>query len=581
MNRFYCCVFALVLPIAFSSNRHQEEFCLISGFPIKKLAEEDVCRSEIFGKKLERIVEKKPSIDMTPFIQQPTKGQRLILVPRNSDLTIRLDDHVAYQLRQRQQVHNTRNDDSMVVPLQMNGFKVLSGLSDEIIQQHDSNHTFDRQIENEFSNEDVVPLLLKSHPGQALIPLHTDRISGGYMLEQLDYVEIGIGPESDAIQIRLQQPNELSRKRNIDDDTFRYSLVNADGLVFIVSSSQLTVGSPVTMTSWLNQDDDIDDFDIRVSRFVANFDYRCPFIINTDGSLSPFEAPHLAIGISRFPAVTLIERFSPNRLIFQDPETFWNAPAPVNGTALVLKSHPGLAVVSYPRYRGAFGLVNMMDVVVGPAFNDTYRTLKVFPRDNVIHHEFTLRNTYGEYLVPMNMKVDLDVPLRLMKYNVSQSTFVNVVLSHVLQKEKNATWIINLEGSISPLNAPHLVLGCKYISDFVDRDVGTKQRLMWQSNIVKDDSKNRNAVESTRTDDGNLSVHYLAWILIEAGYIRLVTLIVAIAMIIVIKFVPMSIWTILILQLTLGTVPCIVYVGFEISSLATKAIFKRFKKKNG
>jgi hypothetical protein len=584
MNRLYFVLTMLLrsTTLLTSCTPHDQLCRLSDDFPIQKISDKDVCHlEESIDENTKRAVELQRRVDMTSFVQNPTKGQRLILVPRNSDLTIRLDDNVSYQLRQRQQLHNTNSDDLMGVPLSINGFKVMSELAEEIFLHHDTNHTTDRQrVDKEVSKKDAVPLLLKSHPGQALVPLHKDLMSGGFMLEQLHYADIGIGSESEAIHVRLQEPTVLSRSGDNNDGTIRYALINTDGWVFIVSSSQLKVGSPVTMTSLLNLDDNVGDIDIALAYFATNIEYRCPFVVNTDGSISPLEAPHLAIGISRFPAVTLMERFSPNRFIFQNAETFWNAPAPVNGTALVLKSHPGLAVVTYPRYRGAFGLVNVMDVLVGPANNDTYRTLHLLARDSFRHHDFTLRDATGANLVPMSMNLFPDVPLKLMKYNVSQSTFVNAVLSLLIQTERNATWIINAEGSISPVNAPHLVLGCRYVSDFVDKEIAMKHRLMLQSNVMMDETHRTTVVQSKLVGNENRILHGFVWFLIVEGYLRFVALVIIISMIVVIKLVPMSIWTMIVLQLTLGTVACVFYIICIISSLATRALFTRFKKQN-
>ena len=572
MTRYYAVIIVTILRGATCTahNYQEQQYCPAVDFPIPTTSDTEICRPESLGKS-----SRPTTVDMTSFVQYPTPGQRLILVPRASDLTILLNDHVAYQLRQRQQLHNTKSDDFMDVPLQMNGYKVVSHLAGETILQYESNHTIDMI----FTKKEMVPLLLKSHPGQALVPLQPDPMGGGFMMEQLDYVDVGIGPESAAIPIRLREPEVLTRKGNTNDDSLRYALVNADGLVFIVGSSQLKVGSPVTMTSWLN-DDGSDDINVTLSQFVTKFHYRCPFVVNTDGSLSPLEAPHLAIGISRFPEVTLMKRFSANRLLVKDVATFWNAPAPVNGTPLVLNSHPGLAVVEYARYRGAFGLAYMMDVSIGPANNDTYRTLHLFSRDAVRHHEFSLRDRYGAYLVPMNMNLQIGTPLRLIRYNVSESEFASTALSILIYIRPIARWIINLDGSISPLNAPHLVLGCRHVSQFVDRDFATKQRLIWQSNAIVDDKKDKGVAPATSVGDEERLFHFLIWFLIVEDYFGYVVLILAVAIVVVIKLFPLSIWVMLLLQLTLGTVACSFYVGFKMGSLVTTAIFKRFKKNN-
>jgi hypothetical protein len=587
---------------------------------VKNLFEEDICypsddddavkySAHNKGNEIpESIVADEANVDMSSLVRSPSKGQRLILVPRTSDLKVLLDDNVAYQLRQRQQLHNVQQDDLMeVLPWEKNRLTILPQLSELVREQQDQNNnshtTYRTVLEKEFSKNDAVPLLLKSHPGQALVQLQSGPTSGGFMLEQNDYVDIGIGPEQEAIHIRLREPQVLSRKDDTDimhlheqqvlsrkggtdDVTRRYVLVSEDGMLLVVSSTTLKIGAPVTMTSWLYKADDDGDTELLDSHFSMDLDYRCPFIVNIDGSISPYEARDLVIGISRFPSVTLVERYSSHRFIFKYADTLWNAPAPVNGTPLVLRSHPGLAIVSYPIYRGVYGMANMMDVVVGPANNSTFLTLHLHPLDYRRHHHYTLQDTkYGLGLVPLNLKLEAGVPLRFMKYNLTESVLGTFALSTLLYATNNATWVVNLDGSISPLSAPHLVIGCAYISEYVDKQHVTEQRLMsWkyheQQNIIEDNTQWRKVVSVSFAADEYRLVHTIVWFLIAEDYIRHLFFVFVFVALVFIKMVPLPLWMTIVVRLCFGLTASLCYLGFQVGLLVTKAIFKHSKKQN-
>jgi hypothetical protein len=389
-------------------------------------------------------------------------------------------------------------------------------------------------------------------------------------------VELGIGSEDDSVKIRLREPIvESSRLLYSSSDLLsRYSLVREDGSLLIVSSTEFVHGSPVTMTSWLSptNDDVAPTFEAAELHFFADLEGRGSFIVHEDGTLSPLQAQDLVVGIAPYPAVTLVERSSVHCFLFRDADDFWRAPAPLNGTPLVLKSHPGLALTAGPLYRGAFGIAEIQDLVVAPV--GEVEIVNLTSMDFKKHHEFTLSTTNKMDLMPLNLYVDVHVPLRLVKYNASQASFASTLLSFLLLGP-NSTWVINSEGSISPLNAPHLALGCYYISDYVDPQLAV-QRLSWHPPLRRGD---RDANE--QMTPGVLRVlHQLFWILFSDGYYRHFLFSAILIALFLIRLVPWPIWMTIIVRLWFGTTASSFFLGLYIGVSLTKAAFKWLKSRS-
>lgn len=337
---------------------------------------------------------------------------------------------------------------------------ILPELS-EYVRHQDKNHTLPRLLVDDESVPESVPLLLQSHPGLAIVPLSSTFAEAGFMLlEQVDYIDLGIGMEKDAVRIRLRPAETVSPTGDPNYDIApgrSYELESDDGSFMMMVSADLVESAPVTLTS-LKSDDGRD-----YNPLAMGYCTRCQFIVHKDDSLSPVAAPHLAIGISPFPAVTLVSRDSPDRLLFRYTARFWSAPAPVDGVPLELSSHPGLAVVPIGRRYGAYGLFDMTELGVGP----TKDALRLGSLDSVIHHQFHLyQDVAGSRmrLMPLNVQVERGASVRLMGYNTTNTYYwAAYLLSTRLQSSRSSTWTINEDGSVSFLKAHHLVLGCEHI----------------------------------------------------------------------------------------------------------------------
>lgn len=402
---------------------------------------------------------------ISSFAKSPNAGQHLMLVPRQSPFVIMLDDDVAYRLRERQQLHSAGKDDLMAVPpwerrrrgkeppVSRENFSIQK--KNETMRPHDLG-AHDGKSPHQY---ETVPLFLKSHPGQAVVPLMDKPVSGGFMFgKQGTYIELGIGREQDAVRIQLRpvEAESSTGESNLSDR--RYHIRSENGSVLIVSSPTSADGAPITLTSFSGVDA-VDDV-IASVRFEP-----CLFVVNKDGSVSPLDAPDMMIGISPFPAVTLVPRNSPHRLLVRQSEQFWSSPAPVNGTPLELTSHPGLAVVrSGSRYDIAEGFAAMQELGVGPGRD----AIRLFSIDHGKHHQFLLSDSDGMSLASFNLQLDRGVQVRLIKYhlrdNVTDSTVMAAAfLSELVKATGNTTWIVNPDGSISPSKALYLALGCEYV----------------------------------------------------------------------------------------------------------------------
>ena len=504
------------------------------------------------------------------LLRFPTKGQRLILVPRGSPMAIRLQEDIAYRLRQRQQLFIPDDEDHLEDVLPWSESNFISDFQ-EMAFPPDQNHS---SAKRDLTRLEVVPLSLESHPGLAIVPLQREAMDGEFMVEQNDYVELGIGPEEDAVKIRLTDTSvEASLAPYSSSDSLsRYSLVREDGSLLIVSSTELVHGSPVTMTSWLSpsQIDDASSSEV-AKHFFVDLEGRGSFILHQDGSLSPLHAQHLVIGISPYPAVTLVERYSIHCFLFQNADDFWKAPAPVNGTPLILKSHPGLAVTAGSLYRGAFGIAEIQDLVVAPI--NEVEILNLTSIDFKKHHEFALSSSNDMNLIPLNLHLAVNVPLRLVKYNVSRGSLAFTLLSFLIQGP-NTTWVVNSEGSISPLNAPHLALGCQYISDFADPQYAKQQRLIWRPA----DQSRLSGTEETMTPEVLRILHQVFWILFSDGIYRHVVFLTTLIALFLIRLVPWPIWMTIVVRLWFGKTISGFFFGMYVGSFFSKAVFKCFKK---
>lgn len=445
---------------------------------------------------------------ISSFAEFPTRGQNLVLVQRQSPYRLQLDSDVTQRLRQRQMIHNQGKEELMdhppwnkrrfllpdhFVETALGHVKKNQTTTSTIARQQQPSSSQDPTTQDNNNGDRLsqttkttfsVPLLLKSHPNQAIVVASSSSTtaspmpaeSGFMLLGQDNYLQLGIGSHRNALRIEWQMENSDDDNEDQDsrraklDSAHRFELRTDKGCVFILSADAME-GSPVSLTqlSSIHDDDATDDFfneEIIVNaKLHAACDHRRQFIVHKDGSISPATDRHLVLGVTPYPAVTLVPRDSRHRLIFQNAHQFWSAPAPVNGTALILSSHPGLAVVPQSRRRfGAFQIYEMQQLGIGKA-KDAIRLRSL---DYMRHHEFLLSVPFERDmsmgLLPLNLQLEENTPVLLMRYNITEmSNWIAGMLLTGIRATGNTTWIVNAEGSISPANAPHLALGCEFI----------------------------------------------------------------------------------------------------------------------
>jgi hypothetical protein len=518
------------------------------------------------------------------FRKSPTNGQHLMLMPRHSAYVIQLVDAATYRLRQMQQLHSVHKDDLMDVAPWDRPRRVSrkQQLTDRAAQRGDKNQTRISSGEPlSLTENETVPMVLKSHPGRAIVPIFSELREPGFMLlGQENYIDLGVGAEDAALKIRLKTVQPASRSGLSNSDLKRYELESESGS-FLIVSADVVEGAPVTLTTLFGGLEGEEMLTANAA-FITDCDHRCQFIVNTDGSLSPASATHLAVGIAPYPAVTLLPRDSPHRFLFQDAERFWSAPAPVNGTPMVLSSHPGLAVVPISRRSyGAFGLLEMQHLGVGPAQN----ALHLYSLDFSRHHQFLLFDNMeeGMGLMTFNMQLERGTAVRLVRYNLTESTqWIAAILSIGIRSSDNATWIINDEGSISPLLAPHLALGCEYIvGGQADRLVTSDQRrraqVLAKAHLYKKAGSHSTA--SLMTPEMLRYIHVGIYVLLLEGVAQNLSFIMVMTLLVLVKIVPWQIWATLIIRLWFGTAALLFCYGFWFGVVAVKMLRRWIKPK--
>jgi len=539
------------------------------------------------------------------FLTSPTKGQHLMLVPRDSPYKIRLDENVAYRLRQNQEVHNTNLNSLLYRP---SWTRPLLSAPPEFWESlgRGTKKNKTSVLVNDNDEDDVeasspkqyVPLLLESHPGRAIVSLsNSTRETGFMMARQDDYRELGIGDERDALQVLLLNP-EFSH--DDEEDMFgqstlgrRFLLQTKDNAVFIVSS-YIGDGAPVTLTSLTpsssDEDDSDDSLDAVLDDLLSNDYYndeRCHFVINADGTLSSILKPKLAIGISPFPVVTLVPRDSANRFLFRHVNQFWSAPAPVDGVPLELASHPGLAIVPSSKPYRPFSYMTLQELGVGAAEN----ALRLYSIDYKVHHQFLLTTDTGDKenkmtLLTLDQQLERGSPLRLIKYSTKDTElgkWFGSLLQLGISVGGNATWIVNDEGSISPLLAPGLAIGCEYAPNSrVNQLLSARQQheaqvQTWRASYGLKNSESESASLLAAIFH---RLHIIAYIsTIGDGILRQVLFLCLFLAITVVSLIPYPVWVTLLIAICFGKMAALTFAIFEITSAIVTSVIKFFKLK--
>ena len=542
---------------------------------------------------------------LSSFLSSPTSGQHLMLVSKHSPHRITLDENVAYRLMQNQAVHNTDINELLYTPHWISPLlspppEVWDKLGGAATKQ--KNKTFSSEDDDDddltasSSKEEFVPLLLKSHPGRAIVALSNAATEAGFMmLRQDDYIDLGIGREEDAIQI-LVLPPEASHHGGEKDMLGRsimgrrYVLQTKDKFVFIVSSD-IGGGAPVTLTALDQPSTDNTDEDEILGDLLATDYYnddRCHFVINADGTLSPVVRPKLVIGISPLPAVTLVSRASPDRLLFRYADRFWSAPAPVDGVPLELASNPGFAVVPVGKPYRAFKLMTVQELGVGPVED----AVRLFSLDDRVHHQFLLttkratenQNDKAMTLVSMDLKLENGVPMRLIQYSEKRQRWLGGILHAMLIDGRNATWIINEEGSISPLNAPSLALGCAHVPNYrhVDEIISAEQRLLAQREATLPSKAATYDLPATLDVAYMIRIMHLValWFAVGDALFRHLCFLALFIAITILSLVPYSAWVAILILFFFGKNAALTFAVFEITGAIVRRVLRLWKPRN-
>jgi hypothetical protein len=189
----------------------------------------------------------------------------------------------------------------------------------------------------------------------------------------------------------------------------------------------------------------------------------------------------------------------------------------------------------------------------------------------------------GMGLVTFNMQLERGTAVRLVRYNLTESTrWIAAMLLSGIRSGGNATWIINDEGSISPLIAPHLVLGCEYVvggqaDQLVTADQRQRAKVLAKAHLYK--KAVPNSAESLVTPEMLRYLHVGVYILLLEGVAQNFSFIMAMTLLLLVKLVPWQIWATIIIRLWFGTAALLFCYGFWFGFVAVKMLRRWIKPK--
>ena len=285
-------------------------------------------------------------------------------------------------------------------------------------------------------DDDHVNLELTSHPGQAICFDEGSQTYLGFKSRRLV-----IGPIESAISVVY---DAKARRFLVPGGPLSYlycgpSHGDEGDLLYVgIPSQVISALLPVTYTRNNNAD----------------------LIVNEDGTMSPRASPGLVLAAKTTPQTVLVKRDSPCRLILEHGARLRQNQAPsASHDAVVertnvfpsnLASHPGRALVCDSEQRGGhlIGCVLNLDSAISPdaiqLVFDGEKIGAVVERDGEIHCKYNfsmaLGSNYGANALPFVVR---DTKRKMFK---KESAF-------------GLYWILNSDGSISPLYAPDRALG--------------------------------------------------------------------------------------------------------------------------
>jgi len=177
------------------------------------------------------------------------------------------------------------------------------------------------------------------------------------------------------------------------------------------------------------------------------------FIINENGTVSTASNPNLVLGLGYFPKLYLVHRSSTNRAIFKNTHALLQSEQSLftdynTGIQLELTSHPTYAITpvsSFIPHR--FG-IGQMKLGLGPKES----ALKVV----YLKNKLIVCGTKNFYVCYPFQGSSMIIGGSKIPYE-SQSLLSKLLIFFIFDNISNFS--VNNDGTISPLNAPHLALG--------------------------------------------------------------------------------------------------------------------------
>jgi hypothetical protein len=386
--------------------------------------------------------------------------------------------------------------------------------------------------------------------------------------------------------------------------------------------------------------------------------YQSPqsqFLVNDDNTLSPVSQPDLVVALS-LPTVELVHRNSPHRLQFRHANLTQTLQSviPMEITTSSSRGNPsqprlGLTVVSSspfgPSSSSSMRIGNgaqMQHVYLGEHDPDNHHTLlEMEVMDNQKHLEFNLfvrtttkmspatsSSTSNDphnhhhatmdqtmFLTPWNMELTLGNRVVLMGYNeekeengnsnrgTSKSVIARKLLHTSLRKSSQSTWKFNWEdGTLSPVDAPHLVLGCQSIRIRSSSLSKTQQQTaisISQSNIHTISNASNPILNTTTTSSSQQSILLsnhsipsspsspsslrqlesivMGILLVEETYPISIIAICLIFILLIIKMLPTAFWITLVATITWGPEAAVYWLVLQIlGQILWDWIFREF-----
>jgi hypothetical protein len=202
------------------------------------------------------------------------------------------------------------------------------------------------------------------------------------------------------------------------------------------------------------------------------------FMINAaDGTLSPTKAPDLVLGVASIAQLCLVEKGSERACVFEHAAALKAGEDGVKkttdaATALTLSSHPGLAVVTkYETPRNFHDYCEYIELGVAPVSKEHLALLAHYDadtwlvRDTVVVTKAVMYK--GKPLVEPEVKeyaMVFDVAFGKMETGNGVNMLQRLGSEPTKEEGNKArSFVVHDDGTVSPAEAPHLVLGMDFV----------------------------------------------------------------------------------------------------------------------